>query len=496
MSALRVISFVILAAILAAAIGAWRWGFPLRAQTSAGVDALQKAKVLERLIERTSSRSRTGAAPGFVLDPAWPKVLPHNWVMGDVGGIHVDSHDRIWVYHRPRALTTTDSGAQGVGGKNAKGQSVSPLGFPRDERRAWCCVPAPSVLQFDKDGNLLQAWGGPADPGFLETKCRVADGCYWPGREHGIFVDHNDFVWVAGNGEIDRGTNSGEYPWAANFGGDDSQILKFKPDGTFIFAIGRHGVRKPNSNDTNGGTNGTPQPYLPADFTVDPETNVLYVADGYGNRRVLMVDAATGNYIGHFGAYGQNPVIGESTDPAYGGAWVADFKRGQLKPKFFRSPLHGVKMSRDGLLYVADRGNNRVQVFRTAEVGKPCANPDGDTGKCGFVREILVAPQTIGGTSGSIALSRDPKETCLYVADLTNFTVYVLNRDNLTELGRFGTGGRQAGTFHWPHTLSVDSEGNIYVGEVDGAGRVQKFLTYGGGSCSGTGNPKIGEYLE
>jgi hypothetical protein len=200
MSTLRAISFVILAAILAAAIGAWRSGFPLRAQTSAGVDALQKAKVLERLIERTASRSRTGAAPGFVLDPAWPKVLPHNWVMGDVGGIHVDSHDRIWVYHRPRALTTTDSGAQGVGGKNAKGQSVSPLGFPRDERRAWCCVPAPSVLQFDKDGNLLQAWGGPADPGFLETKCRVADGCYWPGREHGIFVDHNDFVWVAGNG--------------------------------------------------------------------------------------------------------------------------------------------------------------------------------------------------------------------------------------------------------------------------------------------------------
>src|SRR6267378_5217256 len=130
MSTLRAISLVILAAILAGAIGAWRSGFPLRAQTSAGVDALQKAKVLERLIERTASRSRTGAAPGFVLDPAWPKVLPHNWVMGDVGGIHVDSHDRIWVYHRPRALTTTDSGAQGVGGKNAKRPIGQPAGIP------------------------------------------------------------------------------------------------------------------------------------------------------------------------------------------------------------------------------------------------------------------------------------------------------------------------------------------------------------------------------
>ena len=159
-------------------------------------------------------------------------------------------------------------------------------------------------------------------------------------------------------------------------------------------------------------------------------------------------------------------MIGESTDPAYGGAWVADFRKGQLKPKFFRSPLHGVKMSNDGLLYVADRGNNRVQVFKTADVGKPCANPDAATGTCGFVREILVAPQTIGGTSGSIALSRDPKETAC-TRGPSNFTLYVLNRDNLTELGRFGTGGRQAGTFHWPHTLSVGPEGNIYVGEVD-----------------------------
>ena len=151
-------------------------------------------------------------------------------------------------------------------------------------------------------------------------------------------------------------------------------------------------MKKPNSNDTNGGINGTPQPYLPADFTVDPKTNIMYVADGYGNRRVLMVDAATGKYIGHFGAYGQNPVIGESTDAAYGGAWAADFRKGEMKPKYFRSPLHCAELSDDGFLYLCDRGNNRIQVFKASDVGKPCQNPDGEAGKCGFVGEVHVSP--------------------------------------------------------------------------------------------------------
>ena len=208
-----------------------------------------------------------------------------------------------------------------------------------------------------------------------------------------------------------------------------------------------------------------------------------------------MADSASGKYVGHFGAYGQNPVVGESTDPAYAGAWLTDYRKGDMKPKFFRSPIHGVKMSNDGLLYVADRGNNRIQIFKTAEVGKPCANPNGEAGKCGFVAEIHIAPQSAIGTSGTLDFSHDAKQSCLYVADLVNDTIYEINRSNFQELNRIGTGGRQAGLFHWPHTISTDSEGNLYVGEVDGAARIQKFLRYGSIGCSGNGNPEIGQYL-
>src|SRR6185436_12583582 len=136
--------------------------------------------------------------------------------------------------------------------------------------------------------------------------------------------------------------------------GNDSQILKFKPDGTFVYQIGTAGAKGPNSNDTNSGVNGTPGPYWPADMSVDPNTNLLYIADGYGNRRVLIVDAATGKYVGHFGAYGQNPVKGDGVagaDTGEGtGDWATDFRRGEMKPKFFRRPLHCAKLSTDGLL--------------------------------------------------------------------------------------------------------------------------------------------------
>jgi DNA-binding beta-propeller fold protein YncE len=165
-----------------------------------------------------------------------------------------------------------------------------------------------------------------------------------------------------------------------------------------------------------------------------------------------------------------------------------------LKPKFFRSPMHCAALANDGLLYACDRGNNRVQVFKASEAGKPCENPNGEAGKCGFVGEMYIAPQTASGTGGTVNFSSDAKQSCLYVADLNNDTIYEINRQNLQEIDRFGTGGRQVGQFHWPHVVSVDSEGNIYTGEVDGNGRVQKFIRYGATGCSGTGSTEIGKY--
>ena len=403
---------------------------------------------VECLVERTAASAlATGTAPSFVVDPGWPKTLPNNWRLGQIGGVFVDRHDSIWVYHRPRSLNSNEAGALDVAGKDAKGNPVSALGHPRPfGQHSGCCVPAPSVLQFDKAGNLLQAWGGPADPGFLETKCRPQDGCFWPAREHGIYVDHNDFVYIAGNGE----NFTGQFPWSANFG-DDSHVLKFKADGTFVYQIGHAGKSAPNSDDINSGPNGTPQPYLPADMTVDPNTNHLYLADGYGNRGTLIVDAATGKYVGHFVAYGQNPIDGESTvfgDDGYeAGQWAADFRKGELKPKAFRSPLHCAKLSKDGLLYACDRGNNRIQVFKTSEVGKPCSNPDGDEGKCGFVGEVAIAPQTVAGTSEAVNFSIDPEQGCIYVADLSNNTIWILNRQNLHELGRLVRVGRSGSSW-------------------------------------------------
>ena len=254
----------------------------------------------------------------------------------------------------------------------------------------------------------------------------------------------------------------------------------------------------PDSENIDGGPNGTPQPYLVADMMVDPDTNRMYIADGYGNRRVLIVDAETGQYINHFGAYGQKPVDdpeGTDIDPYNAGPWAGDYQSGNLKPMFFRSPLHCAKISKNGLLYTCDRGNNRIQVFDLALIDQQdCANPDAASGVCGFVRDIPIAPYTASGTAVSAAFSSDEEQSCLYVGDLANGTFYVLNRENYTELDRIGRRGRQVGEFHWIHALAVDSDGNIYTGEVDTGPRIQKFARYGSTYCNGTGYADIGAY--
>jgi hypothetical protein len=405
-----------------------------------------------------------GRAPQFEVDPSWPEELPNNWLIGQVGGIAVDRHDNIWIIQRARTLTNDEAGATdayidpatGDTATNEEGVPINALGHPRPFGPiSGCCLPAPAVMQFSPDGELLQAWGGPADPGFVGPggRCDPADGCTWPAGEHGIFVDHDDNVWIAGNGN-----STGGFPWAATHG-EDSQVLKFSNDGTFLLNIGDPGFEGPDSNDTNGAGNGTPQVYNAADIEVDPEENEAYIADGYGNHRVVVVDAETGMYKRHWGAYGENPVNDAAADAV--GPYAEDRDAG-ITPQHFRNPVHCVRVTEDRKVYVCDRVNNRIQEFEL----------DGT-----FIREAFIRPETLSnGSVWDLDTSADRRQSCLHNADGTNQMVDTIDRDKLKVLASFGNGGRSAGQFHWVHNLATDSEGSVYTAEVDTGKRAQKFV--------------------
>jgi hypothetical protein len=300
-------------------------------------DGPPTAGILERLSEQGGvyNTSKTGTTPKFVVDPTWPQRLPHSWLLGQVGGLYVDKHDHTWVYNRPRTLANDEAGLEKAlpGVTNAKGQAANGLGQARvNGFGADCCRAAPAVLEFDAAGKLLRAWGGPSDPGWLASHCKEEQGCIWPNVEHGIYVDHRDNVWIAGNNDKVPGDATA---WTTNRHGGDGFVLKFDMDGNFKMRIGGTPTA-PASNDANSGLNGTPTLYRPADMVVDPKTDRLYVADGYGNRRVLIVDADTGKYIGHFGAYGSNPVDDAAARAA--GAWPDDYAKGNKKAGLLQEP--------------------------------------------------------------------------------------------------------------------------------------------------------------
>ncbi len=333
--------------------------------------------------------------PRFLVDAEWPKPLPGNWMVGQVSGVAVDRHDHVWIIHRPATLTPTETGAV------------------QNPPVAECCVPAPPVLEFDPDGHVVRAWGGPSPHH------------HWPTSEHSIYVDGADQVWIAGNGPSDH------------------VVLKFSPDGRLLSQIGVAG--------RTGGSNDTTLLGAPAAVEVDDAANEVYIADGYVNRRVIVFDATTGAYRRHWGAYGLRP---SDVDP---GPYNPDAPSGSQ----FRNPVHAVRLTHDGLVYVADRSGDRIQVF----------HKDGS-----FVKEVFVASATRGqGSVWGIAPSNDPAQRYLYVADGTNHKVWILLRHELRVVGAFGRGGRNAGYFGWVHTIVVDSSGDVFTSEVSTYARVQKF---------------------
>src|SRR5258706_112883 len=241
--------------------------------------------------------------PQFSVDAGWPKTLPNRWILGQVSGIATDRQDRIWVVHRPGSLTPRERAAE------------------RTPPEAKCCVAAPPVLVFDASGNLLFSWGGPGT------------GYQWPESEHGIYVDANDFVWLAGNGKT------------------DGQLLKFTMDGKFVLQIGKQG----SGNDSNSSV----RLGSPADVAVDVAAKEVYAADGYANRRVIVFDSESGAYKRHWGAYGKAPIVDRASKEV-----LSRFGRvGRQAGEF--TALHNIAVDRQGNLYTSEvNTGQRIQKFR------------------------------------------------------------------------------------------------------------------------------------
>ncbi len=355
-------------------------------------------------------------APRFEVDPLWPKPLPNHWSLGQTIGVSVDAQDNVWIIHRQDSLEAGEVHAA----------TNPPI--------AQCCAPAPPVLAFDPAGTLIQHWGGPGN------------GYDWPTNNHGITIDYKGNVWIGGNGRVAQGglqedQVGGVQPFA------DNMVLKFTQSGQFLMQIGH-----PHSSK---GSNDTENLRLPAKIFVDPATDEAYIADGYGNHRVIVYDAETGAYKRHWGAYGNKP------DDVDLGPYNPD---AEPAPQF-RNPVHCAELSHDNLLYVCDRANDRIQVFR----------PDGT-----FVKEMFIRKETLGsGSVWDIAFSRDPEQTYIYLADGENRQVHILRRDTLEVLTSFGDGGRQPGQFYGVHSIATDSKGNVYTTETYHGRRVQKFVYKG-----------------
>ena len=359
------------------------------------------------------ARAHTVDAPRFEVDPLWPKPLPNHWVLGNVIGVGVDANDHVFIVHR-----------------NDTFDAQKEIGAVATPKVSECCVPAPPVLEFDPAGNLVAAWGG------------AGHGYDWPVSNHGIAVDDKNNVWIGGNGACPA-QGAPDCP----AGTMDSFILEFTHDGKLLKQIGlSHQKANSNATDHFGRV---------AKISFDAKANEAFVADGYSNKRVAVLDMTTGAIKRFWGAYGNVP---------------SDSNLGPYDPSAppaqqFRNPVHCAEPSVDGLLYVCDRVNDRIQVFEKS--GK-------------FVKEKFIKPATKGdGSVWDIAFSRDPEQKYIFLADGKNEKVYVMDRQSLEIVTQFGDGGRQPGQWFAVHSIATDSKGNIFTTETYEGKRVQKFVYKG-----------------
>jgi DNA-binding beta-propeller fold protein YncE len=367
------------------------------------------------MARQTAARRADGTTfPVFEPDATFPK-LPNEWVLGSVSKIVVDRHDNVWLIHRPRTV--------------AAGRTS-----------------APPVVEFDAAGKFLQAWGGPAD------------GYDWPDSEHNVFVDHHDNVWISGSSPSGQSKTKNS----------DDMLLKFTSTGKLLWQMGGRTV--------SGGSRDTKSVNKPGDLFVSAKTNEIYLADGYGNRRVIVLDAERGTFKRMWAAFGKEPRDDASSGgPGAWGGPAGSNDAGPNAPRTldidgdgpptFASPVHSVVVSNDDMVYVADRSNRRVQVFTTA----------GQYRTQMFVNRAGPASGSVSG----LAFSPDKNQQFLYMADYGNSHIVVVDRKKLEVLYQFGRRGPAPGDFQGVHHLAVDSKGNLYTAEVAPGARAQRFVFKG-----------------
>lgn len=353
--------------------------------------------------------------PRFRVDAGWPQ-MPADTIIGQVPGLSVDKNDTVWLAHRPQSLTGTDTG------------------LAQSPPIALCCKPGPSIMKFAADGRYLGGWGGP-------EVAPTLDGVnQWPANLHGLYVDDDMTVWLAGNGD------------------GDHVVLNFTEDGDFIRQIGTREETDGNDSETELGN--------PAD--IHASHSGIIIADGYINKRIIRFDPDTLSYDGLWGAYGAGPSGGtrqgafdqsQATSNADGGANPASESFGDI--------VHCVVGDENAYVYVCDRRNNRAQVFKT-----------NDEGGLDFVKDIVIAPET-GGTRTVSDIDFSPDGKFLYIADMMNSVIWILDRETHEPLAHIGRVGRYPGQFTWLHSVVADSAGNLYTSEVGTGRRVQKLAFMG-----------------
>jgi hypothetical protein len=360
--------------------------------------------------------TRPPVAPLFEVDPFWPKPLPNRWSMQQVTGISVDSMDHVWFLNRGNAPEQDEIGGEGT---------PAPV---------LCCVRGPELIEVDQQGNVLNAWGGRGTP-------------KWPTGLQTVIADSKGNIWISGTNAQDS-------------------ILKFTRDGKLLWDFEHRppaeaGMMPENNQETNFLVN-------KGRFQLDEVANELYIIQ---QKRVLVYDASTGAYKRGWGGHGM-PLSEITNDPIPGYKWTGG---PPPEEKNFVPELHFVEISKDRKVYIGERGQNRIQVFTTE--GKwlqdIMVSPNTPARGCGGVESVKGSPC---GTTYKLAISRDPQQKYLFVADGHNFVIWIVDRQSGKTLGNFGGQGRLAGQLHFPNAVAVDSRGNIYTGEVDSGKRIQKFV--------------------